>query len=211
LLVLGQGQPNPALRQEAIERYRQLLQASQTPSLLQEAAAALASQPQTQGEALELYDQLLAIAPAQGGEIPLQRLLLAYQLGRVNASQLPELLQAQLANLPDGADRQRVALALRGLAGVKFSQGEYGEAARLYQQVLAVRPGDFDTLQALADLHLAQDHPLAALQQLQANFQQLRGKSEAVTPQVQQLSDRIVEVKVERLKRRGFQPAWERY
>ena len=99
--------------------------------------------------------------------------------------------------------------ALSALAGVRFQQKQYGEATRLYRRVLALKPNDWDVQRILAELSLAQDQPFIALEQLQT-VQQMQAE-QRVPDATGKLGDRIVELQVDRLKRRGFQPAWERY
>ena len=105
-----------------------------------------------------------------------------------------EILQRQ----PNNVD------ALSALAGVRFEQKRYPEATKLYRQVLAFRPNSWDVHRILAELSLAQDQPFSGLRQLQ-QAQTLQGGANPV------IADRIQQIKVDRLKRRGFQPSWERY
>ena len=105
-----------------------------------------------------------------------------------------EILQRQ----PNNVD------ALSALAGVRFEQKRYPEATKLYRQVLAFRPNSWDVHRILAELSLAQDQPFSGLRQLQ-QAQTLQGGANPV------MADRIQQIKVDRLKRRGFQPSWERY
>jgi tetratricopeptide (TPR) repeat protein len=109
--------------------------------------------------------------------------------------------QAILHRQPDQID------ALAALAGVRFQQQQYAEATTLYQQVLAKRPKDADIRRLLAELKLAQDQPFAALELFrQAQQEQVaQGISNPV------LTKRIQRLEVDRLRRRGFQPDWERY
>ncbi len=121
---------------------------------------------------------------------------LASSLGELQlaSTAYQEILQRQ----PNNID------ALSALGGVRFEQKRYPEATQLYRQVLAVRPNDWDVHRILAELSLAQDQPFAGLRQLQ-QAQALQGVANPV------IADRIEQIKVDRLKRRGFQPSWERY
>ncbi len=106
-----------------------------------------------------------------------------------------ESYRAILAQQPDQPD------ALIALAGVRFQQGRYAEAEQLYQQVIAQRPEDAELRRVLADLNIAQDQPVAALQELRQ-----------LQPDVNQpINARIHRLQIEFLRRRGFQPDWERY
>jgi cellulose synthase operon protein C len=99
--------------------------------------------------------------------------------------------------------------ALSALGGVRFQQKRYGEAEVIYSRVLATRPTDWDVQRILAELSLAQDQPFIALERLQAARQMQI--AQGITDSELTLSDRIVKLQVDRLKRRGFQPAWDRY
>lgn len=104
-----------------------------------------------------------------------------------------EILRRQ----PDNAD------ALFALGGVRFEQKRYTEATAIYTRLLALRPNDPDLRRLLAELSLVQDLPLTALQQFQ-QIEQTQGASPRTTARIQKLQLDI-------LKRRGFQPSWERY
>lgn len=106
--------------------------------------------------------------------------------------------QAILQRQPNNVD------ALMALAGVRFQQQRYAEATALYNQVLALQPKDPELHRLLAELSLAQDYPLAALEQLQ-QLRQLQGASNPA------IASRTEKIRVDLLKRRGFQPSWERY
>jgi cellulose synthase operon protein C len=100
--------------------------------------------------------------------------------------------------------------AIAALAGVRFQQQRYVEAKTLYTRVLALRPDDLDTRRILGELSLAQDHPGLALQQ----FKDLRQAQ--IARETPTLGDRATDRKIEKiqvdlLRRRGFQPSWERY
>jgi cellulose synthase operon protein C len=138
-------------------------------------------------------DQLLATNPDPIGVYFIQG-----DLGQAigNLPLASQSYEAILAKQPNNAD------ALSALGGVRFQQKRFAEAQRLYTQVLAQRPNDFDTQRILAELSLAQDQPIAALAKFQA-LQQNHPDSH--------MSDRIQHLQIDLLRRRGFQPYWERY
>ncbi len=109
--------------------------------------------------------------------------------------------QAILAQDPDNLG------ALSALGGVRFQQRRYTEATALYQQVLALQSDDREARRVLAELSLAQDQPLAALEQ----FRQLQQDAAAAGNPDPVLEARIAQIQADLMKRRGFQPAWERY
>ncbi|NJL22981.1 MAG: tetratricopeptide repeat protein [Leptolyngbyaceae cyanobacterium SM1_3_5] len=169
---------------------------------------------------LALYDRLLAIDPNAIGVASRRIQVIALQdsdraLAEVNdliarnpqdstvyfvqgelAQQLGDLELASQAyttlldRQPDNAD------AIAALGGVRFQQRNYEEATALYQQVLSLRPGDRQVRQILADLSLVQDQPLSAIDQLR---------------EIDGTETRIRRIQVDLLRRRGFQPSWERY
>ncbi|MUL35772.1 tetratricopeptide repeat protein [Gloeocapsopsis dulcis] len=96
--------------------------------------------------------------------------------------------------------------ALSALGGIRFQQRRFNSAEQLYSQVLAVNPNDLAIRRTLASLSAAQDKPLTALEQLeQLQVQQSNGLSDSdLLRQRQQLQENF-------LRRRGFQPSWERY
>lgn len=108
--------------------------------------------------------------------------------------------EAILAKQPNQID------ALAALAGVRFQQQRYSEAEALYQQVLAQRPEDQEIRRVLAELSLAQDQAVAALQQLR---QLQQDQSDA--SQNSKIDERLRQLQIDFLRRRGFQPYWERY
>ncbi|PSB30454.1 hypothetical protein C7B82_08915 [Stenomitos frigidus ULC18] len=102
--------------------------------------------------------------------------------------------------------------AIAALAGVRFQQQRYVEAKMLYTRVLALRPDDLDTRRILGELSLAQDHPGIALQQFKDLRQAQMAKETPTLPQSNRATDRKIEkIQVDLLRRRGFQPSWERY
>jgi tetratricopeptide (TPR) repeat protein len=110
-----------------------------------------------------------------------------------------EAYQAILQRQPENGD------AIAALAGVRFEQKRYQEAETLYKRLLVLRRNDLETQRILADLYQAQDHPLAAYGQLQ----QLRSHQSTTTDA--EVNQRIQDIKLDYLRRRGFQPYWERY
>jgi len=98
--------------------------------------------------------------------------------------------------------------ALKALAGVRFTQRQFTAATRLYERVLAINANDLDARRSLAELSVAQDQPFAALEQ----FEELNEEQETETGDPNpELENRIERLEVDILKRRGFQPYWERY
>jgi cellulose synthase operon protein C len=126
---------------------------------------------------------------------------LAQSIGNLGlASQAYEIILKEQPTNPD---------ALAALGGVRFQQERYAEAEAIYNRVLALRPTDWDVQRILAELSLAQDQPFTALERLQKARQMQIAQDIPDTDL--KLSDRIVHLQVDRLKRRGFQPSWERY
>ncbi len=121
---------------------------------------------------------------------------LAQALGDVELA--TQSYQAILARQPDNTG------ALMALGGIRFSQRKFDEATKLFERVLAINPKDFDARRALAELKAAQDQPFAALDQ----FTTLNAQQTGTNPE---LNNRIQRLEVDILKRRGFQPYWERY
>ncbi|MGB3312008.1 MAG: tetratricopeptide repeat protein [Nodosilinea sp.] len=93
--------------------------------------------------------------------------------------------------------------ALAALAGVQFQQGNLTAARTLYDQVLALDPDYWEARYAIAELNIADDQKLAALEQL-------RQLPPEAAPAVN-LDQRVQDVEFDLLRRRGFQPSWERY
>ena len=109
--------------------------------------------------------------------------------------------EAILQREPDNSD------ALAALGGVRFGQRQFNQAQVLYERALALDPGDFGIRRSLAGLTVARDRPLAALEQLEAlQLEQIaRGIGDP------DLSTQIQQIQEDFLRRRGFQPPWERY
>jgi tetratricopeptide (TPR) repeat protein len=109
--------------------------------------------------------------------------------------------EAILARQPDNTD------ALTALAGVRFQQRQFAAANELYQRVLELKPNDLVVRRALAELEVAQDQPFIALER----FKQLQEEQLVAGSTNPELVNRIQRLEVDILKRRGFQPYWERY
>ncbi|WP_421656780.1 tetratricopeptide repeat protein [Leptothermofonsia sp. ETS-13] len=124
---------------------------------------------------------------------------LAQTLGHFDEA--ADAYQTILQRQPDNLD------ALLALGGVRFQQQRYREAETIYIRIATLRPNDWDIRRILAELSLAQDHPQIAIQQLKQaeQIQKTQGTSDSI------LSDRLERVQVDHLRRRGFQPSWERY
>jgi cellulose synthase operon protein C len=124
---------------------------------------------------------------------------LGRSLGDLNlAGQAYETILQRQPNNIDG---------LYALGGVRFEQRRLNEARTIYQRILALKPQDWDTRRILGELDLAQDLPFAALQQ----FRTIRQEQISQNVADAKLADRVIRIEVDRLKRRGFQPGWERY
>jgi len=108
---------------------------------------------------------------------------------------------AILERQPDNLD------AIAALAGVRFQQRRYDEAAQLYATVIAAQPSNWEARRALAELSAAQNRPLTALAQLR----NLQDDLDAADADVPDLEQRIRRLRIDVLRRRGFQPDWERY
>ena len=98
--------------------------------------------------------------------------------------------------------------ALLALGGVNFTRQRFDEARSIYQQVLKIEPKNIIARRNLAELNVADDYRLTALDQ----FKELNAEQQAQTGETNpELDTRIQHVEVDILKRRGFQPPWERY
>ncbi|MBE9191979.1 tetratricopeptide repeat protein [Gloeocapsopsis crepidinum LEGE 06123] len=196
------------------------------PAELFSLVAALPASPQRES----LYNALLAIEP---NNIPVQTRSLQLiasrdpALARARVAQIVAsnpnnvgvyFLQGQLAqaigdlSLADRAYQTILSAqpynadALSALGGIRFQQRRFNSAEQLYSQVLAVNPNDLSIRRTLASLSAAQDKPLTALEQLERlQVNQSNGQSDSdLSRQRQQLQEDF-------LRRRGFQPSWERY
>jgi len=158
--------------------------------------------------------QLLAKTNPQEAEAQVQKLItrnpdnlgayfvqgeLAQSLGDLELA--TQAYQSILTRQPDNSG------ALMALAGIRFTQKQFGAATQLYHRVLEINPSEPGVLRNLAELSVAQDQPFTALEQ----FKTLN--SEPTTPMTNnpELVNRIQRLEVDILKRRGFQPYWERY
>ncbi len=96
--------------------------------------------------------------------------------------------------------------ALAALGGVRFQQRRLNEAETLYVRALELDPEHWDTRRAMAELKLAQDQPIAALQR----FNDLKAQAPDLSPEIP-IDHRVQQIQLDFLRRRGFQPDWERY
>ncbi|HEY9696047.1 MAG TPA: tetratricopeptide repeat protein [Trichocoleus sp.] len=116
-----------------------------------------------------------------------------------NLEQAGQAYQTILNQQPENTD------ALSALGGIRFEQKRYADAVSLYQQVVALNPNDLETQRVLAELSAVQDQPLAAL----AQFEAIQAASS--DNHHSNLEQRIQSLRLDLLRRRGFQPYWERY
>jgi tetratricopeptide (TPR) repeat protein len=201
---------------------------NEAPPELFSLVGALPSQPEREA----LYSSLLAIEP-DNVSIQLRRL-------QVIATRDPELAKTEIAQLiarnPDNInayfvqgelatalkDYELASLsyqeilkrepnntgALLALGGVRFTQQRLAEARTLYKRVLEIEPKNLIARSNLAELNVADDQRFTALEQ----FQELNAEQQAETGATNpELDNRIDRLEVDILKRRGFQPYWERY
>lgn len=124
---------------------------------------------------------------------------LAQNLGDLNLASLA--YSSVLARQPDNTG------ALAALAGVRFQQKKFVEATKLYNRILAINPKDLLARRALAELSVAQDQPFTALER----FKMLQQEQLVAGAGNLEFVNRIQRLEVDILKRRGFQPYWERY
>ncbi|NET03186.1 MAG: tetratricopeptide repeat protein [Merismopedia sp. SIO2A8] len=97
--------------------------------------------------------------------------------------------------------------ALAALGGVRFQQRRFDDAGELYAQAIALKPDDWVLRQSVVDLNRAQDLQLKALAELeQLQLEQFQ-RGVAST----NLSQKRQEIEEDFLRRRGFQPHWERF
>jgi cellulose synthase operon protein C len=109
--------------------------------------------------------------------------------------------EAILQRQPENLD------ALYALGGVRFQQQRFNEAKAIYNRLLVLKPKDWDLRRILAELDLANDEAFSALHK----FRQIQAEQVAQAAEDPKLTDRIIRLEVDRLKRRGFQPRWDRY
>ncbi len=213
--------------QAVLDNWLQTRPANDAPPELFSLVGALPPSPQRE----RVYDQLLAIDP---NSIPVQlrriqvlaarnpaaaraqvaQLVAQQQVsGRNDPNSL--LLQGQLAQAVGDsklavsayetilARDPRNVDALLGLGSVRLQQRRPDAAELYYNAALALRPNDLGVRQALIEVKVAQDRPLIALRQLEdLQLQQLGNRG--VAERRQQLEEDF-------LRRRGFQPPWERF
>lgn len=210
-----------------LERWLAARPTTDTPPELFSLVGALPPNPQRE----QLYETLLAVNPDDiGVNRRLVQVLALRDPERAQArvdqvlSRNPDdinsyFLQGELAqvlgNLDVASQAYREVLnrqpentdALSALGGIRFQQQRYTEATMLYARVLSLKPNDWETRRILAELSVAQDRPMAALQQLRRLQQErlVAGNPDS------DLDDRIEQIQLDLMRRRGFQPAWERY
>ncbi len=141
--------------------------------------------------------RLAALNPNNPGAYFLQGQL-AQGIGDLNLAS--SAYQKILTQDPDNTD------ALSALGGIRFQERQFDSAEQLYSQILAIKP-DPEVRRTLADLTAAQDRPLDALKQLE----QLQLEQIASGAADGELSHRMQQIQEDFLRRRGFQPSWERY
>jgi tetratricopeptide (TPR) repeat protein len=143
-------------------------------------------------------DRMLAQDPTNIGAYFVQGEIAQTQ-GDLTAAE--QAYQSALAWQPNNAD------ALAALGGVRFQQRDFDKAQTLYEQALSIKPEDLGIRRSLAGLTTVQDHPIAALEELEQIQLQLidRGASDP------ELSEQIQRMQEDFLRRRGFQPPWERF
>jgi tetratricopeptide (TPR) repeat protein len=177
--------------------YRVLLEANPNNTAIQRRwVQLLASRDPDQ--ATQYLDTLIARSP--------QNLDLYFVKGEL-AQTLGELDQAVAAYETILEQEPENRGALSALGGVRFQQRRFAEATALYNTVIALNPSDRDARRILAELSLAQDQPLKALEQ----FRQLQTELDAAGTSDPALDARISQIQTDLMRRRGFQPSWERY
>lgn len=179
----------------------------------------------------QLYNALLQVDPNNipvqvrliqtiAQRSPAQAKALVAQLVARNPNDIRTyFLQGQLARAIDDLDLASQAYevilrtqpdnieALAALGGIRFEQRQFDSAAELYSQAIALNPNDVGLRQALIGLNRAQDLQLAALQQLET----LQLEQLAKGAPNRDLSLEMQRIQEDFLRRRGFQPPWERY
>ncbi|NJR65260.1 MAG: tetratricopeptide repeat protein [Leptolyngbyaceae cyanobacterium CRU_2_3] len=114
LSAIGRQAQNADLYESAVAFYRQVLQQTPRPSagLLIEIADVFSDAPESQAEALPLYQQA-AVQRPQDQSIQVKRLILEQQLGEISPAALQPQLQQVLSQLPTQvSERRSLALAL---------------------------------------------------------------------------------------------------
>lgn len=97
--------------------------------------------------------------------------------------------------------------ALAALGGIRFQQRRFDSADQLYAQAIALKPDDWQLRQSVVDLNRARDLPLKAL----AELEQLQVEQFQRGITNNNLSQKRQEIQEDFLRRRGFQPHWERF
>ena len=157
--------------------------------------------------------QVLAVRDPQGAKDRVAQLIArnpdnigAYFVQGELAQNLGDLELAGLAYSGILAKQPNNTDALAALAGVRFQQRKFVAATELYNRILAINPKDLLARRALAELSLAQDQPFTALER----FKQLQ-QEQLVSSSNPEFINRVQRLEVDILKRRGFQPYWERF
>lgn len=110
--------------------------------------------------------------------------------------------QSILAKQPNNTD------ALSAIGGLRFKERRFDEATKIYNQVLTIKPEDKGARRALAGLNAVQDRPIEALRQLEElQLEQMTSGG----PPDGEMSRQRQQIQEDFLRRRGFQPPWERY
>ncbi|MDX2229600.1 MAG: tetratricopeptide repeat protein [Leptolyngbyaceae cyanobacterium bins.349] len=97
------------------------------------------------------------------------------------------------------------AEALIGLGTVAYQQRQFDQAETYFNQALALKPRDVGIQRSLIEVKVAQDFPQQALTQIGALQRQTGGGTNP------DLALRRQKISEDLLRRRGFQPPWERY
>ena len=150
------------------------------------------------GQAKMLLQKLIASNPYNLGSYFVQGKF-AREIGDLDLA--VNSYQNILVQQPDNID------AMSALGGVRFQQRQLDRAQALYVRALDFRPEAFQIQKSLASLKTVQDRPLAALEQLE----QLQVKQLASGSDNTELDNQIQQLHQGFLRRRGFQPPWERY
>ncbi len=96
--------------------------------------------------------------------------------------------------------------ALIGLGNVFYQERQFAKAEEYYNRALALKPRDAGIQRSLIEVKVAQDFPQEAIDRLEALQRQQPG---GLPPSGVAL--RRQKIEEDFLKRRGFQPPWERY
>lgn len=157
--------------------------------------------------------QVLAARDPQGAKDRVAQLIArnpdnigAYFVQGELAQNLKDLELASQAYLGILAKQPNNTDAIAALAGVRFQQKKFAAASELYNRILAINPKDLLARRALAELSLAQDQPFTALER----FKQLQ-QEQIASSSNPEFVNRVQRLEVDILKRRGFQPYWERF